>query len=105
MMNLYLKLKALIEIAICNDFDDDEREGLSSAILPSQHFPHLWKIDPEFFLTHFIIFLGDFLDEEVEFFWVINRKVNIDGEKTHESQHDFLLESIIEDFWMNDWEF
>lgn len=65
MMDLYLKLLRLVEIAIRYDFYDQKRQILSKVILASHHSLHLWVVYSELLLADFVYFFCELFDKEV----------------------------------------
>ena len=87
----HLELKALVEVAVGNDFDDDKGKGGGEVILAEQHALHFLEINPELLLTDLVVLLGHLPDVEAESLLIVNGKVDVDGKQTHEGQHYLLL--------------
>lgn len=90
-MNFYFELQALIEVAVGDDFNDNEWEWLIQRIFSCNHSFDLAVVNSELLFWHFVWFFGDLFYIKIEFFCIFYGKVNVEREETHESEHDFFL--------------
>ena len=80
LMNFHLKLQTLIEIAVRDYFDDNQRQRRLKVVFVIQHPLNLIKINSKFFFTHFISLFCHLFYIKVESFFVINWQVDINCE-------------------------
>ena len=91
MVDLDLKLDALIEITIGYDFDDNQRQSLADIVFIGHHLLNLTVVNSKLVLAELVYFLRDFFYVEHEFLVVVDWQVDVHGEQAHEGQHHFLL--------------
>ena len=60
----HLKLEALVEVAICDNLNDDEGQGRRKTVLTQQHPLHFPQVYPELLLTHLVLLLCHLPDVE-----------------------------------------
>ncbi len=102
-MDFHFKLNALIEIAVWNDLDDDQRKCLADVVLVWDHLFYFTKIYSELLFTQLVLFFGYFFYVKNEFLIVVHGQVYVHREETHKGQHHLFLQLIEQYFWVNDW--